>query len=566
MFQRSTTQMFGAIAITLLLAACGGGGGGGPIDPIDPIPPNGGGNDPTPPLSPARGISAIPGIGQIPIDQIKTTNSQMKEMFVVSEQTDPTTNWHTAKVREVACNSYTLQCDNSESFHGQHRNADRTVTATTGSAPYTSITDNYVSDRWTWLNSQMDSMANLKIVSHSTSLANGRVATGATLPGFLVVQGAGNQGIGEDYDPLDGIHQPEAGRIRNAIAANKMLLVAGWSKDGNGNFVRHSQSASCSGIGVSEGCLWAQFDFPGIGSGTSLSTPQVAAALASVLAVFPETEHQELAKFAKACARKTGNGIPVLLVSSGGVGVVDFTCMGAVSNALANLPTGGKVNVNIQGQNVAVEGRKISLSFISPAYFAPGNEYAGLDLRTSSDENPQSLTFRLIPTGEGSAMAVSTLSVDNVFVSLGIGTRSDFFGFTKGHEHGVRETRVTAGHHNFFAYLSSVWSEGGAVISSAKGKSAGLMFLKEFSLTEQTGLTVSARIERFLGGDARIGNGDVNFATVPLPEGSLHRFAGVSSKTSMGDGSGTVEFGTAVHFPENERKEFTASTRFIWAF
>ena len=247
----------------LLLAACGGGGGsiGGGAGPNPgPTPP---GPNPTPP-GPARGITALPGIDRIPVSQIKATNSRMKDMFVLASQSDPNNNRHTTNVREVACNSYTLQCDDSDSFHGKHRNADRTITATTGSAPYTGISDNYVYDHnWTWLNSQMDSMPNLRIVSHSTSLANGRVATGATLPGFLVVQAAGNQGVNQNRNPLDGLQQPMAGRVTSAIAADKMILVAGWSRDGNGNFVRHSQSRSCRGAGVSEGCLWSQFSFPG---------------------------------------------------------------------------------------------------------------------------------------------------------------------------------------------------------------------------------------------------------------------------------------------------------------
>ena len=82
--------------------------------------------------------------------------------------------------------------------------------------------------------------------------------------------------------------------------------------------------------------------------------------MASALAVFPDTSHQNLAKFGKACALKRGNGIEALLRQSGGVGVADFTCMGGVVTALANLPTGGRTTT-INGSPVTVSGRTLSL-------------------------------------------------------------------------------------------------------------------------------------------------------------------------------------------------------------
>ena len=91
------------------------------------------------------------------------------------------------------------------------------------------------------------------------------------------------------------------------------------------------------------------------------SAPVFASALASVLAVFPDTSHQDLAKFGKSCAKKTGEGIEALLARSGGLGVADFTCMGDVISALTDLPTGSTANVVINGTSLQVSGRRLSL-------------------------------------------------------------------------------------------------------------------------------------------------------------------------------------------------------------
>ena len=68
----------------------------------------------------------------------------------------------------------------------------------------------------------------------------------------------------------------------------------------------HDLSNSCRD--VDDGCIWAQFDFPGIGGGTSASAPQFASALASVLAVFPDTSAGDLAAFGKILCQEGGRG------------------------------------------------------------------------------------------------------------------------------------------------------------------------------------------------------------------------------------------------------------------
>ena len=177
---------------------------------------------------------------------------------------------------------------------------------------------------------------------------------------------------------------------------------------------------------VNDGCLWTSYASLGAGSqGTSNSAPLVASALASVLAVFPDTAPVELAKFAKACAKRSGtdrrgNTIAALLRQSGGVGVADFTCMGDTTTALANLPNGGSTRVTINGKPVTVSGRDLVLFFGNMMQSVP---IVGQD------------GFSLIPvvTDEQSIMFVGIWKGGSYFASTGSGLRGDFFGFTEGH-------------------------------------------------------------------------------------------------------------------------------------
>ena len=587
---RGIVAVAAIVAASILLAACGGGGGGGPTGQPGPIDPPA----PTDPQPGQRGSSVVPGIDRIPLDRITVPNSRMKDMFTIAENAPSIDGSHIRGVRKVACNSYTLQCNNSESFHGKHRNTDGTVTVTTGSAPYTSITgwtlmengnrasENAEYSPLPWIFSQLDGMTNLKIASFSMAGFH-PIGYSAILPSYLAVNGAGNRspdGPDPRYPPINpgyGYLDPtwshpleEVARAKSAIAANKMLLVAGWDKDNSGNYVRHAWSAECGRAGISEGCVWAQFEFPGVGSGNSFSAPQVASALASVLSVFPDTTHQNLAKFAKACARKTGNGIPALLAAHGGVGVADFTCMGSVTDALASLPTGGRTDVTIQGQSVSVGGRDMTLSFASPAYFVPdfdGGSGAWMALHRADEEGAERgpVSVRFIPTGEGKAMSVGAFTVGDAFASIAVGTRDDFFGFARGHEKGVRETRLTAGHRDAFAWVSDVRSEGGASIRSAEGRSAGLMVQREFGLADGVSVAVSARADRFLGGEAEIGADGVSFGSVHLRPGGWHRQLNVASDIVL-DGARTLNLSAELRSPDGGEEEVTLGTRFEWRF
>ena len=174
---------------------------------------------------------------------------------------------------------------------------------------------------------------------------------------YLTIQGAGNHGV-NSWFTVERYTDDEGRSIANqAFAANKYIFVAGFDRDRFGNYIRHNDSNGC--VGIIDGCIWVPYTFPIYGEGTSLSTPNFAAAPASILAIFPDSTHQNLLKLAKACARKTGNGIEKLLRDSGGIGVADFSCMKEITDTARNLPTGGSATVIIDGKTVTITERKL---------------------------------------------------------------------------------------------------------------------------------------------------------------------------------------------------------------
>ena len=193
---------------------------------------------------------------------------------------------------------------------------------------------------------------------------------GNTEKPYLLVQGAGNDGSNYSwflYDKLGHIDDHGREQYTEAIAENRLLFVAGMNRDVNENYIRASGSSSCKD--VDDGCLWTNMSFfvSGVhqGTGTSLSTPNVAASLAAILSIFPDTSHQNLAKLARACAKKAGEGIDGpngLLATSGGFGVADFSCMDEITAASADLSGDETAILTVDGRRVVVSSRSITVT------------------------------------------------------------------------------------------------------------------------------------------------------------------------------------------------------------
>ena len=264
--------------------------------------------------------------------------------------------------------------------------------------------------------------------------------------------------------------------------------------------------------------------------GTSNSTTQFAAALASVLAISPDTTPENLARFGKSCVKKTGEGIEELLRVSGGLGVADFACVGDVVTALANLPTGGTTNVTVNGQPVTLSGREMVLSLSG-----------GLESVPTGTDNP--FFMNVVPTGEESFQLVAGYWQDDLFVALSSGIRDDFFGFIREHRN-VRETGVSAGHKNLFFTFTEQHSDGGGVITEASGRSHTVTAQETVALTDHTTLTATVRTARFLGGEATIPLG-----TVDLSSGGWTPRFSLASETALVRG---ISFGTEAEINDNE--------------
>ena len=342
-------------------------------------------------------------------------------------------------------------------------------------------------------------MGTVKIVNYSSAgtAAPAHIGDG-NLP-YLIVHSAGN---GADNLPWfhDLLTADEKQVVKKAIAANKLIFVGGWDRDANGNYVRHDASNSCKGL--DDGCLWAQMEFRPLttGPGTSFSAPQFSAALASVLAVFPDTSHQDLAAFGKSCAKKTGEGIDGpdgLLAVSGGLGVADFHCMSDVVSALVNLPTGGAAAVTINGNSVRVDGRRVSLP--SSVGTVGSAVLAGI---------PTGDSVQIAPGGQYGALFTAERKAGKVFIAGEVGARDNFFGFRDWHE-AVAEARLSAGHENLYMVVSEQHSLGGGPIRSANGRTVALVARDDVVLSEDTTLVFFAGAERFLGGNADISSGSV---------------------------------------------------------
>ena len=459
------------------------------------------------PLQCKRGHLALQGLDRIPLNLVKLTNRQMQQHFVLVESG---TVAHGQSTREIACKSYVTGCENPEYAPGYTRNANGTVTTrSSGSTPYTALEDFDLSRDHDITSGEptgaferdfldhIRGMGSVKIVADAVAPSSGQFVenAGAALP-FLYVNGAGN-GSSDEGDLSD--QHPNAANVRAAVAANKALYAAGHRLVG-GRYTRNPVSSGCTGP-INDGCLWVPYQYDvghTIRGGTSHSSQALASALASVLSVFPDTTPQNLAKFGKACAKKSGQGIEALLRTAGGVGVADFSCMGDVTTALANLPNGGSTVATINGSSVTVRGRDLSLSFANRNGHSPiaSNEAWGL-------------SFGIVPTGREGAMAVATRRQGSLFASLGGGVREDFFGFTR--EHGaVRATEVSAGHERAFVRYAEQYSSGGGIIDSAKGRSFGVTVRHHLALTEASVLSASASADKFLGGSARIPVGTVH--------------------------------------------------------
>ena len=244
----------------------------------------------------------IPGINQLPLDRVQLTNEQVQKHFAIAEVTPG----HARVVGIAACESYVTAsegCELMENRAGITRHPEGDEETRTGLTPFTQILDATRGIGIEWKDEQIDAMQDLRILNVSAE-PNQHYLGDADKP-YLQIRSAGNGGHNGSWFFRDGTSDHIRDLFTKANAANKLLFVAGMDRDVNSNYIRHPDSSSCRDVDY--GCLWTWYVFGG-GGGTSYSAPNIAASLASILSIFPDTEHQDLAKLARACAKKNGRG------------------------------------------------------------------------------------------------------------------------------------------------------------------------------------------------------------------------------------------------------------------
>ena len=266
--------------------------------------------DPEPPKKdPARGLFTLPGIDRIPLDALQINRKQLATMYAIIEQentvapTHPAYN-HGVRVSATACHSYILACDPQDT-------------------PFTMYWKP-LEDLLAFQKRVLPETTRLLSLSVGNGSGQDYAKQGTNYPSYSTIRGAGNEGQESFFLPGTVTEQPGHPGREATIAtakAHKVLFVAGYVQEDDGSYTRDPLSTGCTDIAF--GCIYAPFSLElpehGLISGTSISTPIVASALASVLALFPDLSGTDLVRLAKACAIPTP--------SLNGHKRADFSCM-----------------------------------------------------------------------------------------------------------------------------------------------------------------------------------------------------------------------------------------------
>ena len=481
---------------------------------------------------PCRGRLTLPGIDRIPLARVSTPNAQMRRLWAATDYYSAVngSREHGRRVRRVSCWSYIVECEDPDDLSsrpftyfqnytraGDYREFDY---ADAGLAP---------GDRNAnaWFKRNLDNAA-VRLVSVSI-LPDGEGLVGqyGDASDFLVVQSTGNER--SDAFPV-GPDDPLFSGIRRAVDADKAVYVAGYAVDAHGDIVRDSRSSGCDT--VSRACVWVPFVTPGVGRGTSFGAPRVAAALASVLAVFPDTTHQDLARLLKASARK----VPTL---PNGLGVVDFTRLttldaggewrlvrddGEFNDAVAPLQL---AHVRLPGDAaitsrfaISPDGSAVAFATTLAGSFTrtasspfTGSRAGGIPIVAGVGEG---LTLHLSPSN-GDLYAGGTYRHDpsRLFASGVVGVRRDFFGLDR--RYGYDQTvgyEARAGHRDLFLRVSRQTTRGtkNGLVRSAEGAAIGFTAGRSLLLSAGTQLGTALHLDKFTGGRADTVFGAVHMA------------------------------------------------------
>ncbi len=526
----------------LFLAGCGGGGNTRtdppPVKP--PVPPG--------PEVPAVGTGPLPGIGRIPRSELKATVAEVAGMYTIlefaSDRDDP--NGHASQMAQISCKAFIVGCGDGEPFTV----IDSSLTAGHGgpAGVYADVIP-----------------STTKIVSGSFAVDRGALQElHRQQTPFALIQGTGNGQNGIDPNSevdLKNITDPD---ILAAIREDRVLFVAGYAVE-NGRVVRDPYSVSCEGVG--DQCIYAPFRFElgdAVLPGTSVSVPQVAAALGSVLMVFPDTSRNNLIKLAKACAIRES--------ALEGLGRADFTCMtvmrdgrwqvvgvdsviGSVTPAHMRAMTfPGKASISGTFTHAnSGHAREVTLSHTSLGLFqfTPGVPIL---------ENGKAVgLFPIVAGNDDEYVAgVGYAMANDLFGRVAYGSRNEFFGL--GREFGYRGAMsfdADFGHQNLFVRMTWQQSDPTDLIHKARGRALGFSGQYDVYTDGNFSVNLSGDLSKFLGGSADTVFGDVDI------KGSdgWNRRAGIAATYNLGEHESLEIMANHSQFSAGDTSDFHAAYR-----
>ena len=415
----------------------------------------------------------------------------------------------------------------------------------------------------------------LRIASMSASL-DVSVLEEMTAEGVHVVWGAGNDGDvvnwrtgypgywdAEEHFPDEEL---QGDRLLRSIANHEILIVAGYTKDAEGNFIPHHQTTQCGD--VDGGCLYAPFVFDFTDqngelvqiAGTSVAAPFTAAGLASVLAVFPETSGEELIRLAKACAVDEP-GLP------NGLGRFSLSCMD--NSDVFHLPRGTTVDEETM-QTVQARATSMVQAFAHTPL--PGDSQFTMDVEGVSLTRDMEGGFAhrsgisLIPQyrgveGKDDVRVNLFYDYDNQAPGLRVGTKeyflagswtnqNSFFGYD---QYQTDSFNVAAGTNNLYLRMTTQHGEhdGGGVVDEVEGSSIGAT-LTHTMATPIGAFTPFVHVDKFSGGKATTHSG----GTMQLNGSEWNTELGLSAETQLSEQGRLSVTATASHRGDLDRDDY----------
>ena len=573
------------------LNGCGGGGGvrPDPEDPPDPppeecpegqvgTPPNC--EDPSPPeprtLNEQHRSDA--GLSKIPPNGVWPSNHRaiVKPKFAVIEVTSDRV--HGRDVQAAACAGYAPGgCTVDLSDGGEIRGVTNAPFIFIEPRPGEGLGGVFQPHE---LAARVREHPDLVIASMSAFPVLVEEIAALTQEGIASVWSAGNEGTvnWRDthpwlWDEEENAENPDwdgvldGDKLLQHIASDEVLLVAGYERV-NGRFVPDGDTTQCEGI--DSGCIYAPMHFeyggeePEVGtSGTSFSAPFVAAGLASVLAVFPETSGGDLIRLAKRCAVSE----PGL---TNGLGRFSLSCMDnsevfyldqvgeesmegmsaraqgiAAAFASAPLPGDSAYVAEVEGVSLTrnMEG---SFSHRSGVTTVPG--YQGVD------EDDSSMRVNLFYDYGNSAPGIRVGNKD-VFLAASWSNESSFFGYE---QYQAQSLNVSAGTEHLYLRMSEQKGDttGYGVIDDVEGSSIGATLTRTFT-TSLGEITPFLNMDKFTGGEAT-----TPFGSMQIKGSEWNHELGLRTRQQVSEHGSLQVTATAQHRGDSDRKDYSVQAQY----